>query len=74
MSALWIILAYIAGWGTCWYFSRFLLRHVLRREPSLTADILAGLPQDRLLSVWEATDRELTKRRAPIPASGKDKP
>lgn len=61
---IWYIAAFTAGWAACWYTSRLLLRHVLRRKDSLTAEVLSGLPQEKLLRVWEITDRELTLRRA----------
>lgn len=61
---IWYFAAFVAGWASCWYFGRFVLRHVLRRKDSFTAEVLSGLPQEKLLRIWEITDRELTLRRA----------
>ena len=64
MSGWWVLVAFAAGWLTCWYFSRFIVRYALRRGDSLTVDVLSGLPQDKLLKVSSAVETELAKRRA----------
>ena len=69
---IWYLVAYIAGWASCWYLSKYLLKHVLRRQDGLTTEVLSGLPQEKLLRVWEITDRELTVRRTPPPVSNTD--
>lgn len=68
---IWYLVAFIAGWASCWYLSRFLLKNVLRRHDSMTQEVLSGLPQEKLLRVWEITDRELTLRRA-VPNTGRE--
>lgn len=69
MSAWWPLVAFVAGWAACWYLSRFLLKNVLRRGDSLTAEVLSGLPQEKLLRVYATVEKELAKRRAPAQPS-----
>ena len=64
MSALWLILAFVAGWIACWKLSSFLLKHILRKGNALMVDSLSGLPHDSLLKVQDAVNVELAKRRS----------
>lgn len=65
MSIWALLLGFAAGWASCWYFGKFVLRHVLRRpEGSVTADAIAGLKQESLLKFRNAVEDELEKRRS----------
>lgn len=66
---IWYAVTFVAGWASCWYLSKFLLKNVLRRPSSLTVEVLSGLPQERLLNVSRIVDEELTKRRE-VPTTG----
>lgn len=61
-----LILAFLGGWATCWYLSRFLLKRVLRRDDSMVVDVIQGLPQKSLISVYRAVEDELDRRKQGI--------
>ena len=63
---VWLILAFLGGWATCWYLSRFLLKRVLRRDNSMVVDVVQGLPQKSLISVYRAVEDELDRRKQGI--------
>lgn len=63
MSALWFIVAFLLG-ALFWYWAgSFMVKRVLRRNDTFTDDILSGLPQKSLISVYRKSEAEIERRK-----------
>lgn len=68
MSALWLAVAFVAGWVLCWKTSGFLLRRVLKNAGPTMTKAVAGLSQESLLKVYAAASLEVEKRKMGVPS------
>ena len=53
------VVAFMAGWLSCWYLSGFLIERVLRKSDSLMTDAVKGLPQTSHVRVYKAAGAEI---------------
>lgn len=64
MAALYLALAFAAGWFASWRFSNWAVKYALH-HPSLTERAFAKMRQENLLKVRDYVAAEIEKRRKP---------